>query len=373
MLSKLDETLRHQLPTTFDHVWTSDPRQFDRYWFCAYEPEGGVVLITGMGLYSNQNVLDGFVAIQRPRPGGGADQHNFRVSRELRPKIDETAVGPLSVEVLEPFERARLLWSPGEDDVSFDLEWRAFLPPKEEDPHFGRLRGRVSQDYRRYTQNGRASGTLTLGSETFEVRDWFAARDHSWGIRPGVGGPEPVTGSMERPRAATGFVFFWLPFSTPEFGGHVQYHMLGDGTPTYLDGVLQWPDGRELEVRDVALKVEMHEGTRRFRRIEAQLTASDGSTYEVVAEPLLRCWSMDGTGYDGGWEDGKALGFHRGEYARESDVYDLSHPQDVHRPDGSIRQPGHRETPVRVAVNGQPGTGHQVLLANGPIPALGLE
>ena len=31
MLTKLDDTLWHQLPTTFDHVWTSDPRFFDRY------------------------------------------------------------------------------------------------------------------------------------------------------------------------------------------------------------------------------------------------------------------------------------------------------------------------------------------------------
>ena len=88
MLSALDETLRHQLPTTFDHVWTSDPRFFDRYWFSAYDPAGRFALICGMGLYSNMNVLDGFAALMLPRPGGGFEQHNFRVSRALRPDID---------------------------------------------------------------------------------------------------------------------------------------------------------------------------------------------------------------------------------------------------------------------------------------------
>lgn len=371
MLTRLDETLRHQLPTTFDHVWTSDPRHFDRYWFSAYDPQGRAALIAGMGLYSNQNVLDGFVAIQRPRPGGGADQHNFRVSRALRPDIDQVAVGPLSIEVLEPFERAHLRWSG--DNVSADLEWRSFLAPKEESPHFGRTRGRVTQDYLRYTQSGVASGALTLGRESFEVRDWFAARDHSWGIRPGVGGPEPVTGPVQSRRAGMGFVFFWLPFATPEIGGHVQYHMLGNGTPVYLDGVVQWPDGREVPVTEVSFKVDMHEGTRRFRRVESQFTTSDGRTYDVVAEPLLRCWAMQGTGYDAGWDDGMGLGYYRGEYAEESDVYDLSHPEDVRLPDGSVRRPGHRETPVRLTVNGEPGLGHQVLLAHGPIPALGLD
>ena len=40
MLSPLDETLHHQLSTTFDHAGTSDPRFFDRYWFAIYDPEG---------------------------------------------------------------------------------------------------------------------------------------------------------------------------------------------------------------------------------------------------------------------------------------------------------------------------------------------
>ncbi len=97
MLTKLDEILRHQLPTTFDHVGTSDPRFYDRYWFCAYDPAGELALITGMGLYANMNVMDGFVSLMTPKDGSSehagraADQHNFRFSRILRPGIDETA------------------------------------------------------------------------------------------------------------------------------------------------------------------------------------------------------------------------------------------------------------------------------------------
>ena len=36
----MDDTLWHQLPTTFDHVGTSDPRFFDRFWFAATDPAG---------------------------------------------------------------------------------------------------------------------------------------------------------------------------------------------------------------------------------------------------------------------------------------------------------------------------------------------
>ena len=44
MLTPLDDTLCHQLPTTFDHVWTSDPRWFDRYWFAIYSKDGSVAI-----------------------------------------------------------------------------------------------------------------------------------------------------------------------------------------------------------------------------------------------------------------------------------------------------------------------------------------
>ena len=105
-LTRLDETLRHQIPTTFDHVGTSDPRFFDRYWFSCYDPAGSLTMIIGVGLYMNMNVFDGFVACQVPRDGGGSNQRNFRFSRALRPDIDRVGVGPLDIEIIEPFEKS---------------------------------------------------------------------------------------------------------------------------------------------------------------------------------------------------------------------------------------------------------------------------
>ena len=63
---------------------------------------------------------------------------------------------------------------------------------------------------------------------------------------------------------------------------------------------------------------------------------------------------MDGTGYDWGWDDGQGLGVYRGESHAETDVYDLSDPELVVRPDGDERRPMHRETPARVVVDGRP-------------------
>ena len=50
MLTPLDDSLWHQIPSTFDHVGTSDPRFFDRYWFAVYEPSGSAALQFTLGV-----------------------------------------------------------------------------------------------------------------------------------------------------------------------------------------------------------------------------------------------------------------------------------------------------------------------------------
>src|SRR5262249_43338607 len=104
MLTPMDDTLWHPLPTTFHPVGTSDPPCCDRYWFAATDPAGGGTLQLTLGAYQNMNVLDGgFVAID----GVTKRQHNVRASRSLRPRYAPVC-GPLRVDVLEPLERFRL-------------------------------------------------------------------------------------------------------------------------------------------------------------------------------------------------------------------------------------------------------------------------
>lgn len=43
-------------------------------------------------------------------------------------------------------------------------------------------------------------------------------------------------------------------------------------------------------------------------------------------------------------------------------------PADVGLPDGSIGQPWHRETDVRLTVNGVAGDGHLTIIARPPFP-----
>jgi len=367
----MDDTLWHTLPTTFDHVGTSDPRFFDRYWFAASDPTGGGTLQFTLGVYNNMNVVDaGFVAIRNGR------QHNVRASRSLRPQF-ETACGPLRVEVLEPLHRAALTIAGGEHGIAGELEWTSVLPAQEENARFTRVRGRVVEESRRFDQIGECSGWLELAGEHVELDRWWATRDHSWGVRESMGIIEPVTGPPAP--ASAGSLFAFLFFSTETYGGHLQVAQF-TGRPDYFTAELasRSEAGETVHLVDTELEVDFYDDARprRFRacRFDAQL--SDGRAVEIRTEALCPAVDMQGLGYSGGYADGLGLGVWRGEQHIEHDVWDVSHPTEVGRLDGTTARPIHRIQPVRVSMRGggldSEGTGSLTLIAEGELPQLGL-
>lgn len=373
MLTPMDDTLWHTHPTTFDHVGTSDPRFFDRYWFAASDPEGSGTLQFTLGVYNNMNVVDaGFIVIRGDR------QHNVRASRSLRPRF-ETVCGPLRVDVLEPLHRARLRVAPGDHELAADLEWTSMLPAQEEAARFTRVRGRIVEESRRFDQIGECSGWIELGSDRIELDRWWATRDHSWGVREAMGIEEPVTGPAKP--ASAGTLFAFLFFSSETLGGHVQIAQF-EGRPSYFTAELARRDspGEEFAVLTGAdLAVEFHDSSRprRFRSATFEARLADGSRLEIIAEALCPAVDMQGLGYSGGYDDGRGLGCWRGEEHVEYDVWDVSHPSEVVRAGGSVARPMHRIQPVRLTLRGagleEQGTGSLTLIAEGRLPQLGLE
>ena len=120
-----------------------------------------------------------------------------------------------------------------------------------------------------------------------------------------------------------------------------------------------------------ALDLGMHESDPVVRRRLVQRMR-----LAIEAEALCPAVDMQGLGYSGGFDDGRGLGCWRGEEHLEHDVFDVSHPVDVGRPDGSTARPLHRIQPVRVAMRGagldSEGTGSLTLIAEGDLPQLGL-
>jgi len=369
MLTPLDDTLWHQLPSTFDHVGTSDPRFFDRFWFAVYDPAGGTAMQFTVGLYNNMNVLDGGCVVV-----SGDTQYSFRSSRALRPDFEPT-VGPMRVEVEEPLKTFRLTIERGRGPIALDVRWSAILPPEEERPHFERIRGRAAQDYQRFNQVGEVDGWIEVGDERIAVECWWGARDHSWGVRPGIGVAEPVTGEPgDRP---PGSLFCFLFFSTDLVAGHIQ--LSERGSHEYLTGLVREreasPDG-DLNVDHALLSIDVFPGTRRFNRASLKGAFDTGTPFLIEAEPLGPAVSMPGLGY-GGWNDGQGLGAFRGNVHSESDVWNVAHAADVVREDGTVFRPPHRIAPVRLTARigdtESQGTGSLTLIAEGELPKYGLD
>jgi hypothetical protein len=368
MLTELDDSPWHQLPTTFDHVGTSDPRFFDRLWFAASDRQGHGALQFTMGVYQNMNVVDGgFVVII------GGVQHNLRVSRQLRPRY-ESDCGPLRIDVRDPMKRIGLSIAPNESGVSGELEWTATDPAQEERPHYARSHGRILEDYSRYDQIGECSGWLEVSGRRIEVDSWWSCRDHSWGVRERVGIPEPVTSPPAAGGALGGGLFAFLFYSTADHAGHVQVTRRPDvGSGHVTAEIVDRASGESVIGERVGIEAEFVDDgrPRRVRSAGFEVTLVDGSTVLIEATAQGPAVAMQGLGY-GGYDDGLGLGVWRGLNHLESEVWDVSQPAQVGFPDGTVGRPVHRIQPVRVVQRGRDGrvsegTGSLTFIAELPL------
>lgn len=376
MLGRLDETLQHQLPVPFAQTTISDHRFFDRVWFGGHGRDG-VHFLMGMGAYKNTNTLDGFFSLIKD-----GRQYNLRVSRPLLSAPSEMAAGPLSIEIIRPMEAVRLVVRAGDDHpLAADLTFVGTLPVSLEDPHFARADGRVTQDYTRYEQLGLIDGWIALNGERIAVSGWFGGRDHSWGVRPGMGGYDaptslPRAGENVRDVGAGhhGFLVVVLWFDLPSIGGYLMMMENGAGASLYAHGRVMERTGSGFVEHDaVAITHDLTfvPGTRTCSSGRIAVTLRDGRLLELDVETMLPPFCYRGTGYDGGYRDGRGLGVHRGDLI-ESDVYDVSHAEDVILPDGAIIRPWHREAGAIVRMAGEEGLAHFPVLSSGPIARYGL-
>lgn len=365
-LTGADDTLFHQTSDPMAYTPWSDHRFFDRSVYGVYAPDHSVHILTSMGVYKNMDVLDGFVMAQVHRE----KQYNQRYSRRLSLDYERVGLGPLQFDVIEPMKRHRIWLAEGDHPVSFDLEWTAVLPGHLEARHEVRHHGRLVRNYSRFDQFATSTGWIRIAGQTYDVKDWFSWRDHAWGVRPGVGGYEPHTGELD---TADGYLAIYFWFLTEDFGGFIQTQENGAGEMKYLNGVIQSRHGGpDLHVTKVEHEVEFEQDTRIYSGLKIRFTTDDGQEWLGEAEPLGRGWVFKGSGYNNGYNDERGLGFFRGDYLEEKDVYGITNPEDVVFPDGSVGRPLHREQFARVVVNGKPGQAHCVVQSTGEHKRYGL-
>jgi hypothetical protein len=358
VLTPLDDLLAHQTPETFDHVATSDRNFFDRYYFNCHTLDGEVFLVFGMGLYPNLDVIDAFVSVVYQHK-----QYIVRASRLLHRDRLNTAVGPLSVQVIEGLRRLRVRCDPHEPGVAFDLEFEGVTFPLEEPRFFTRTAGRVTNDYIRMTQCGRWRGWLEVAGRRFEVtaERWWGARDHSWGVRP-VGEPEPPgarAGHAGRPQ----FFWMWTPQQYDDCCLYFSAREDAEGHRWHQSATLAYPYNSEWppEQCEVNHRITLAPGSRRFERVTMQVR-SGTETYEVTSEPLAMVY-MAGIGYGPPWRHG----VYQGPLAVEGDVWDQRDEETAGRYFGLT------ETLSRFSMSGRTGYGVFEFLCAGPYAPLGLE
>lgn len=324
MLTPQDDLIGHQTPTTFDHVVSSDPAWMERLWYTGHPVPGGeAVFDIGLGYHPNRNVMDGFAGIEL-----GGTQYNFRVSRRARPNPLETTIGPLKIEVLEGLRRHRLSLAPNESGLSFDLEFIASMNPHEEEQHFRRRQGRVTEHMARAEQLGRYKGWLEVTGKRHELtpETWWGQRDHSWGIRAEMRTDEahpPVT--FYPP-----FLYGWATVQFPNRGLHIFFKERAPGQKIYLTGEEVFAVGSrarpESLLEDVAHRFVFADDPQgqTVERAEFDLTFADGSSRTIHIRTLPGRYFLKGGLYGGlnGWFQGDD----KGKFHAEHEVWDLRDP-----------------------------------------------
>jgi hypothetical protein len=321
MMTPQDDLIGHQTSQSFAHVGTSDPSWMERLWYTGHAiPNGEIIFDIGLGFHPNRNVMDGFAGITI-----GSTQHNFRASRHAWPNPLETAIGPLHIEVIEGFRRHRLLLEPNDSGLSFELEFIGTMNPHEEEPHFRRRAGRITEDMARLQQLGAYSGWLRIGNREIAINPaaWLGQRDHSWGIRG-----EMRTDESDPP--TTFYPPFLYGWTTAQFAGrglHLFFKERAPGDTIYISGEEVTPigskalRGRKLASIGHAFEFADDPLGLTVKSAEWDVRFSDGSERRIAIRALPARYFLKGGLYGGlrCWKHGDD----KGALYQEHDVWDL--------------------------------------------------
>lgn len=283
-LVNADEFFNHQIVETHASVLQSDPSWAEKVCGMVAARDGSLSIGFGFGKYVNRNVVDAYGGVSR-----GVEQWTVRASRALDSAVNNIDVGPLSYEVIEPLRQVRVrLDATEQQPIAFDLLLDGLLPCMLEDREDRRtLTGyRHSANQIRYHQTGVASGWIELQGQRHQVtpEDWVMTRDHSWGLRPGVGAPLTDLQADPVDAVAPRILAIWNPllFRNPDgshYGFH-QYYLLyaGEGWQhEKVQGGFEYPDGRREGLRRILPRLQFNPDNQRLLGGEVELTMMDGS------------------------------------------------------------------------------------------------
>jgi hypothetical protein len=306
-LSPGDDFLIHQFPEPIDTVFTGDRQFYDRYYFNMHGSDDSLFMVFGMGQYPNLGVTDAFVTVAH-----GDHQVTVRASRELGSDRMDTSVGPLKVELLEGLRALRLTCDENEWGLSCDVTFRATTEALAEPKSYTYVGQRQTQNTYRLAHVGSYEGWLEVDGVRYDITPdrWLGARDHSWGVRHGVGDPEPKgIGAKIHPDMSMGFFHNWLPIQFDDHmvkvtidNDHAGRRILEEAVKLYNLGDERPPEhlGRP------EIDITYFSGTREIEKAELWFSGDGASDLRITTTPLKTVYLKAGSGYmhDGYWGHG---------------------------------------------------------------------
>ncbi len=321
MLSKGDDYPIHQTPEPIAFSGT-DRNFYDRYFFCAYQPDGGGYCAGAFGVYPHLNVADAHFSVIRD-----GVQHCLHASRLLGMERMDTHVGPIRIEIVEPLAKVRLIVD-NHEGISADLLFESRSEPLQE-PRFTRRSGpRLFMDLTRFTVNCRVTGWVEVDGRRESYDHALGTRDRSWGIRQiGAADPQPAV-----PQSIPQFYWLWAPTNFPNLSLYAHVNEDGSGAPwnrrasLMMDGAGQ---GEALHLHDDRFVIDWQQGKRHAAAAKLEVRDPSGRDHLVTWQPQ-QIFMMKGIGYGhpqwthGGWKG--ELAVEREDMRPDQlDPLDLSH------------------------------------------------
>jgi hypothetical protein len=336
-LTKMDEYPRHQVGGTFDSVASDSVHWNDGFYFTLGDEATGTTLFAALRLYANTDVMDGFACVTVD-----GRQHNLRWSRRLRPQIDDLAVGPLSLEIVEPLETLRLRCADNPYGITYDLTWTGLHEPYLEDRIVRYSGGRKVYDRTNFDQCCAVTGTIAVDGRSFDVSPdtWVGVRDHSWGLGRTGGAPAPGIAPDTGRDPRRGFAMRqWTMTRMPGRVMFWQFHLQPDGTFEPFESVVIPADGSaSWSYVDASAEATRVDGLPRAASTRVAFTRPDGIVDRFELTPVGWPVYLQGGGYHDGFTDRLGRGVYRGDDHGEGEVWDVTHPIDVGDPGGWFRQ-----------------------------------
>lgn len=224
-LTPADEFFYHQIPEPLPNVVTFHEHWRESLFFITHHPEAPKdALCLTLAHFPKREEMD---SLQLNRIDG---QPVFmRHAREYNGDPHTMEVGPVRIDIAEPFKTIHLFVDPNASPVGLDLTFTARTAAHAFRRGTMKAGHETIWDQSHMIQSGWFDGTYTVKGETRQVDRWWGQRDHSWGIRDHRRCP----------------MWMWLAIQLPDGMISVWNWEYANGARVYTDGCFAPADGSE--------------------------------------------------------------------------------------------------------------------------------